>query len=274
MRFTLRFICWLLMFGAISAGEVLEERIGPDSIERFVFVQKSDFRKSELVRVAREFLSQHSEPELAKLYVATTREAAGQPLIMGGHRDYISFMLQYYEPGWAAWGMAEAIRIGTNAVLRIRYPDGRLDRVALQGTDPLRRDGYEVLYVRFPPTLKEEVPGPPVPAVFFVTTEQQLSKELCENIAEDLQGSAGLARGDVRIRNDHWFVTSPEMPVRYEFWARTKPLEPIEFIERPDWFAGWKSDGSVKSPLVFYPTRPPKYCPVPLAGPAGEGARR
>ena len=269
MRFWRIFVCTWAVSGAISAAEVVVEQSSAESIERAILVPKAQFQESELVRLSREYLARHTERKAVKLFMATDEGAVKWAFQSAGERHYIHFVLRYFEPGWRSWGMAEAIRLGPNAVLRIRYPDGKLGRLVLQGTDPLRPVGgagrFEVLYVSFAPP--EEPKMPPIPAVFFVMTEEPLSPAVCERIAGELKASTGLVRADVATRNDHWFITSPKMPVRYEFWPTAQILGPVEFVERPTGYSGWNSDGSLGRAFVMYPTRPPKYCPVSLAGP-------
>jgi hypothetical protein len=106
------------------------------------------------------------------------------------------------------------------------------------------------------------------PAVFFVRAPRAVTTANCSAVAAELQRTTGLSSGDVRLRNDRWFITSPEMPVRYPFWDWAPPPGPVEFIEQPTAFCGWGPDRA-KRAFIMYPTRRPKYCE---AAPLPEGA--
>ncbi len=256
-------LCCVFLCSPLSAQRLLFEQASSGALQCGIVVPDGRFDERELLRLARENLQRETRQKVISVFMATTDEAVSEALTLysGGEREYLTFAVRYLTPGWASWGMAEAIRIGSDAVLRIRYPDGRLGRLVLQGRDPLVfGDGSEVIHIHVPPVRT----GPPqVPPVFFVRTSQPLSESTCNRIVADLRRRSGLAEADVRIRNDHWFITDPQMPVRYAFWERQQIPGPVDFIEGRTALCGWDDGGRLKPPQIIYPTRKPKYRDTP-----------
>ena len=156
--------------------------------------------------------------------------------------------------------MAELLRVGSDAVLRIRYPDKKLGRIVLQGRDPLKWSmqgiNLEILYVDFPSD------GPPPPGSFLmltVKTSTEPTEEICKSVTTALQGRFKVSEAGVSIRSDPWFIDPGGMPHKYRFWESVRFPGPVEFIETPTWLCGWGRPD--ERCLELYPTRAPKYCP-------------
>lgn len=256
-------LCLLLFSISLAAQSVIFGQASSGSFQGGVVVPEERFTEGELLRLARKVLQGQTQQKLVRVFLATTDEAVSEALTMSaqGERTYITFAVQYFRPGWASWGMAEAIRIGPDAILRVRYPDERRTRIILRGGDALLlSDGSEVIHVYVPPSA---TPPPQPPPVFFIRTSHSLSEATCNRIVAELRARSGLLEADVRVRNDRWFITDPEMPVRYAFGERRQIPGPVEFIEGRTALSGWASGGRVKPPQVIYPTRKPKYCITP-----------
>jgi hypothetical protein len=255
-------LCSVLACLSLCAQGLILEQASTEFYQGAVVIPEPRFRQAALVGLARQHLARHPQQQIVKLFIATTREAAAEALTVSGagERQYLTFALRYSKPGWASWGTAEAIRIGQNSVLRIRYPDESIVRVVLAGTDPLLLErASEVIHVYLPP----RPDGPPqTPPVLFVRTAEPLSETTCKRIVAELRFRTGLLDADVRVRNDRWFITSPKMPVRYAFWEYEQIPGPVEFIEGRTALCGWDSSG-LKTPQIIYPTRKPNYCETP-----------
>lgn len=256
-------LCSVLLCMSLCAQGLIFEQASSEFFQAAVVVPDQRFREAELLVLARKYIDRHPQQQIVKLFIATTREAAAEALRVSGsgERQYLTFALRYLKPGWASWGMAEAIRIGQNSVLRIRYPNETIRRLVLAGNDPLLLGpASEVIHVYLPP----RPDGPPqTPPVLFVRTTEPLSETTCKRIVAELRSRTGLIEADVRLRNDRWFITSPKMPVRYAFWERQQIPGPVEFIEGPTALCGWDSSGRIETAQIIYPTRKPNYYNAP-----------
>ena len=244
---------------SLNAQQTLSQKSSRESFGKAVLLEAKDFNEVALVAVARTFLGEHTEKQLAKLLIVTNKDRGWMVKYGAPARPYLSYYLEQRAPEWQSEGMAELLRVGSDAVLRIRYPDKKLGRIVLQGRDPLkwsmRGIDVEILYVDFPSD------GPPPPGSFlmvFVRTSVEPTSEICRSVTTAIQQRFSTPRGAVCIRSDPWFIGSGGVPVEYRFWESRKFPGPVEFIETPRWLSGW--GGPDERCLELYPTRAPKYC--------------
>jgi len=254
--------CCLVAIVPLIGQEVLLEQATANYYQKAILVPEKAFVEPELMSLAREFLKQRPRPLLARLLMVTAEEGA---LVLGApasHRGYTSWVLSYFGGEWRSWGMAEVLRIRKNAVLRIRYPDGRLARRVLQGRDPLRMfrspASAEIVFVALWPLVGGGTTSRP--PEFFVVTSMPLNQETCHRVVTAVRKATGLPRGEVAIGNDPWFIAHPAMPARYQFWDEWLPPDAVEFIESQTALTGWEPGKRDQQCIIMYPTRPPKYC--------------
>jgi hypothetical protein len=226
--------------------------------QKAILMRPTEFREAELVKLSKRFLAEHSREVLAKLLFVVEKEDAWS-LKGGGHeRSYISWALDYFRTDWRTRDMAEVVRIGNDAVLRVRYGDRQLSRVVLTGKDPLQMTRAEILYIRLPHSPLNT--RHPIAPRFHVRTSGEFTEALCASIVEELRAKVGLESGMVSVRHDPWFITSETMPVQYSFWPAERAPGPVEFIETPTGLSGWEAGTPEIQCSLVYPTRPPKYC--------------
>lgn len=258
----------ILSNAPLLAQAVLTEERTAESFQRAVLLPQSVFHKERILDLSREFLAEQKDTLLARLFMVTDERAtAGIFGIRQQERSYLDFALEYLSNDWYWWGMAEVMRIGKDAVLRVRYPDRSLERTVLQGGDPLRlrlKGGEaEVLYVAVPMGIPEDRHWDR--ADFYVLTSGKLSKDHCEEIALELKRRTQVVAGFVAIRNDPWFTESPFMPVRYQFWEDWRFPDPVTFIETPTAYSGWDERQALIPYSLMYHARCPRNCAGPVA---------
>jgi len=268
MRLDGLIVLCLLMSLSLMAQEVLTEKKIPAYYEKVVLVPEERFVEDNLTLLGQGFLEQHADARLARLLIVTDKKAGSVLRMTTNHRNYASWVMSYFGRNWRSWGMAEVFRIQGNAVMRIRYPDGKVVRKVLRGQDPLRLrlapDRVEIIYVAvWEGDDSGRVGRPPK---FFVVTSRELSRDVCKSIVGLIRERTGLMRGEVAIGNDPWFITDSEMPARYQLWDEWLPPDAVEFIESPTALSGWGPGGEIEPCSITYPTRPPKYCESVMYG--------
>jgi len=244
----------------MAAQQTLSEAETESSYQKVVLLTHEDFTKETLVQLAEDFVRKRRQTVLAKLVMVTDKRAAWALRVMP-ERSYLQWAGLYFDPRWRRWGMAEILRIGRDAVLRIRYSNGSVDRLVVKGRDPtdlvISGEHTEILYVHFPEPDGNGDYGRQI--FFYVRTPMELSRVTCHAVVEALQQKTGLRQAAVLIRNDPWFITNPGMPVQYRFWEEWPVPGPVEFIESRTALSGWGPGGEIEPCSITYPTRPPKY---------------
>jgi hypothetical protein len=100
-----------------------------------VSIPANDFKKEILVQLATDFLQHHSNARLLRVGVYTDRATAldskGKNIDHFGYGQWLKEFTARKQRRPS--GAAELLSTGTDATLRIRYADGRMEEVAIAG---------------------------------------------------------------------------------------------------------------------------------------------
>lgn len=190
-----------------------------------VLVPASEFRKEVLLSLATQFLHRYAQLRLLDIGIYTDR-ASVHDFAGAGVDDYTyGNWLQEFEAstkGTLPCG-AEILKSGATAALRIRYTDGRIEEVTINGgnvfhpvIDGVRLDLLHVLCVRQGIGANARL----TPLLYF-SVSKDISPQDGGAIARSILRSTGITRMTVSLRPDIWFMFDP-------FYPWVNPFAPVD----------------------------------------------
>ena len=197
-----------------------------DGIGSYVLlISSSEFRKQALLGLAVQFLRRNTQ--LGMLHVGIYTDRASWHEFAAADMDDYTYgnWLQEFEAsrkGTLPCG-AEILKSGAAASLRIRYADGRIEEVAINGgnvfhpvINGVRLDLLHVLCVRQGIGVKAHL----TPLLYF-SVSKDISPQEGGVIARAILRSSGITRMTVSLRPDIWFMFDPYYP-----WVN--PFAPVD----------------------------------------------
>jgi hypothetical protein len=200
-----------------------------------VIVPPEDFTLPQIERRTRDFINRAMRGRGLVVFSVYTDVQDAAMAMTATRGSYRQWKLYYDAVSSRPLRAAEAIAIGEDAVLRVRQADGTVLRQVLAGKDPLqfKIDGaaFEILIVqpRVGTRFDRCEPGPSVSPLVEAKTNVPLSASLCIRAAARVAELLKTRKLFVGFRNDHWFISSADFPVRYPFSAEEPPPSEEEY---------------------------------------------
>lgn len=221
----------LLAFGVATAemqgsarggAEVIYQRIMPGALDRCVIVNEGQFTMKGLRSLSETFLAYETGLFVSRLAIVTQRENLG--LVRAGKGvydiDFSGWLARFEEEREKHFPIAELIQIGSSAVLRVRWPDSRQERIVIRGDDILEqrvgplRVSLNWLDFSYAPLLKK------TSLHFSLQTDHPPSETEAQAVAAHFYERVRARPVLFGIRSDPWFIDD-------DFYPFVNPFFPI-----------------------------------------------
>jgi hypothetical protein len=223
----LAFAFLLVMQGAGGCSELETLSNSKDHIAQFRIVDQAEFTESNVLALARQFVSDNHDRLFASLWIGTDRDRlryyiSGKGVIHSSTERWLSRLTDSVREGWdPVDNIAEVDVIAGDAVLRARI-NSSLKRVVLTQRDPLviviQERKYEILYFVVRPV--NSIHRREREAKFRVSLFVRVHGTLCQGqFHEFARRIARLSpQGDfyIGVREDNWF-DAEDFPMAYAF---------------------------------------------------------
>jgi hypothetical protein len=226
----------------LDAQSLFLARTAPSVIERAVILPAGEFSRARVEQLAQPFLDEHAGVKVLKFLVFTDEADAGDTL-WGQYSEMTIAHVRAIITKKKRGAMAEVLRLGDGTVLRSRTPTGRIERVVLRGSDPLRMellgDAFEIRYVAFDgPTengqAKTSFTDSEAVVTFLVAASgAALAPEPARRLTEVLQSFLPSVKIGIRLREDDWFV-GMGLPYLLPFARATTAPSDKEYFQSPE----------------------------------------
>ena len=215
---------WLFLFlstypsstlAQVKARLVAKEQAGKLASYTLV-IPSADFKKDTLLKLANKYLSTNSEVKLLQLGIYTEESAA--------HDSAGKKMFDITYDVWkreferrtpqSTFPAAELLKYGSSSTLRIRFPDGQLEEIAISGVSAFHRDidncELSLLHV----SLVRQGFGKEkqlTPNFYFKVTRAITLPE-ARAVAKSFAHLIGAPKPEIHFREDEWYVFDADYP--------------------------------------------------------------
>jgi hypothetical protein len=200
-------------------GTIYEKSM-PGALDRCVVVNDADFGLGPLRSLSESFLARHPGLAVSRLLMGTRREDIG--LVRSGKgvsdTDFGEWMRAFDERRQKHFPVAELIQIGPSAVLRVRWPDGRQERIVLRGNDILEQRVGDLniqlkwMYFSYAPLLKK------TSLYVFLQAERLISEGEARAVAAHFRERVKVSPVSFKVRSDPWFIDDDFYPFVNPFY--------------------------------------------------------
>ncbi len=222
---------------------LIEEQKASGFASYVVVIPIVEFRREVLIRLANEYLGRYEKLELLQVGVYTDRKTA---LDSTGKKVFdftYSAWKNEFENRKQGKPMraAEFLKYGSAATLRIRYPDRRVEEIAITGETtfhpPVNGMTPALLHVSFVRQgfgeSKELIPH------FYFSVPKRITPEEAQLFATSFRRTSGVSKIEIHLRQDEWFIFDAHYPWVNAFTQSEKPptqteaAKSVEFLCRP-----------------------------------------
>jgi len=230
------------IFAEVKTRLVAEER-GNGLASYTLVIPSADFKKDTLLELANKYLSTNSEVKLLQLGIYTedgaAHDAAGKKIfdITYGvwKREFERRTLENTFP------VAELLKYGSSSTLRIRFPGGQPEEIAISGVSAFHRsiDNWELnlLYVSLVRQgfgkEKQLIPS------FYFRVMKRITQPEAGVVAESVAHLIGASKPEIHFRQDEWYIFDAGYPWVNPFVHSSSPpseaeaAKSVEFVCRP-----------------------------------------
>ena len=231
-------------------SEVLNQMASDESLSVDVYRLITDSMCAEgpLITLSTTFLRKHSTTKIARLFLFTNKNEALRTQFGKGGADYgyTGWLTKFHSAMTDTGCLAEVLRIGRCAVLRVRDFQGNLMTRHLGPCSPfaiVSTDSHiEILYL----TLDRLKYSKSVTPHFYVRSDSPVTQELGRVLAARTMQQFALSRLKLSLRSDEWFVFEERFPLFYPFTAIRSPPS-REYLNNHPTVTCFTGDGTVLS---------------------------
>lgn len=187
-----------------------------------ISIGDGSFTLEHLEQVARLQLDRTPQAKTLKLMMVGAK--GGLPAPKAGPYDYESWR-RLYDRSLGSNEIAEAIAIGSNAVLLVRDRSGKLTEHVLSGTNPLRivagGQDFEIVHMA--------LAGYSTNLTLFLQTRGALEVAVGRVLLQKLQALVPNFEISTLVENEAWFVRVVGYPILNPFVEHNRPLTAEEY---------------------------------------------
>jgi hypothetical protein len=226
----------------VYSQTVLFERNVNHAAERAVCEHSNDFSETEVVKLSKEFERLHKNNRFLHLMIFLDPCVPGD-WQFGKGQYHVTF--EQWTEGFANEAktprpIAEMVRIGQDATLRIHRANGKVTQIVLQGKDVFHQQNgnehFNLLYL----TLQSKSQ---TVSFYLRSSSETLGKESAQDMVRKLANGQRLPRLSVTFRRDGWFASDPAYPWFNPFNPETAPPSWAQYAAAAEIFC--MADGKI-----------------------------
>jgi hypothetical protein len=241
---------WFMIYGVCvssSSSGAKPEVVDQQSADGFAYytlvVPSSRFTKDYLTELCHQYLEQHATAKLLHVGIFADPGAARDSLGKGmSHFTYDEWKQQFESRSHdRTLIVAELLKYGGAATLRVRFADGRVEETPLTADDVFHSSingvALNLLWVAYSREgfgNSEQL----IPILYF-TIPKPASAEEASVLAVSIWRTSGIPRIETRIRQDQWFVFDAHYPWKNPFTSievaphEAEAAQSVEFLCKP-----------------------------------------
>jgi hypothetical protein len=237
------YFCGLILGGALVALDPLE-RAGhdrePTAERQQILLPTARFNEADMEMQFRGILSGKSPEGGTLLVEALDRENSAVLFEMGvNDASYALWETLYSDYKDNIPPVAELLKMGRNAAMRLRDQEGRVWLKVLEGESPYDLHFCGRSFALAHLSINTGIATNRSPDLhFFLTTDQAIDERIARCARGELQRLVSVPTVDVSIRNDAWFLLDPDYPVVLPFLKENRPPTKEEYEAAQEWSCG------------------------------------
>lgn len=245
------FALWLFLILSVYPSSTLaqaktrvvaEQRADGLASYRLV-IPAADFNKKTLLELARKYLTDNAEVNLLQVGVYTeesaARDSAGKEIfdITYGvwQKEFERRMLRNTFPA------AELLKYASSSTLRVRFPDGQSEEIAISGVSAFHReiDNCELSLLHVSISPRGFGKGKHLVPSFYFEMKRRVALAEAGVVAKSFARLVGVSNPEIHLREDEWFVFDAGYPWVNPFVRSGSPpseaevAKSAEFVCRP-----------------------------------------
>lgn len=236
--FTACFVCGVCAGLAQTKPKVVDGHVTGELATYALLISSGDFGKDAVLRLADDYLNRCKNIRLLRVGIYSEESTA---------RDSVGKGVTDVTYGW--WsrefetrkqrklsGVAELLKNGVGATLRVRYADGRIEEIKISGENSFhpKVNGTPLSLAHMSVARKGFGGNKQLIPVFYFIVPQGVTLQEARKLAQSLFRVLPISKMEIVIREDEWFIFDANYPWLNPFSSAQGPPSEAVLAQSPE----------------------------------------